>query len=139
MEYISNNLTDTAEFAKNIASKLTNGDIIALYGDLGAGKTTFTKAICQTLGYLGEVTSPTFTLVNEYPARLTIHHFDMYRLDDPEEAIESGLDEILRSGEGVCIVEWPENLGTLLPSNCKKIIIEKLGETSRKFTTEGIA
>lgn len=135
MEFISDSLTDTVALAEQYAGTIQAGDIISLYGDLGAGKTTFTKALCNFLGYAGEVTSPTFTLCNEYSGRMPIYHFDMYRLKNPAEAIDSGLDEILRAGDGVCIVEWPENLGSLLPP-CRKIIIQKLGETSRKFITE---
>jgi len=135
MEFISNSLEDTDRFANEYAATIREGDVICLYGDLGAGKTTFTKALCLALGFAGEVTSPTFTLCNEYSGRMPIYHFDMYRLKSPSEAIDSGLDEILRAGNGVCIVEWPENLGSLLPP-CRKITITKLGETSRKFTTE---
>ena len=135
MEFISNSLTDTDCFANEYADTIREGDVICLYGDLGAGKTTFTKALCLALGFTGEVTSPTFTLCNEYSGKLPIYHFDMYRLKSPSEAIDSGLDEILRAGSGVCIVEWPENLGSLLPP-CRKITITKLGEMSRKFTTE---
>ncbi len=135
MEFISNSLADTVKFAEQYADTIRVGDIVCLYGDLGAGKTTFTKALCMALGFGGEVTSPTFTLCNEYGAKLPIYHFDMYRLKSPSEAIDSGLDEILRAGEGLCIVEWPENLGNLLPP-CRKIYITKLGESTRKFTTE---
>lgn len=136
MEYISNSLEDTAKFATEYASSIREGDVIALYGDLGAGKTTFTQSLCRALGYLDKVTSPTFTLLNEYEGSdIHINHFDMYRLNNPSEAIDAGLDEILRAGEGVCIVEWPENLGSLLPK-CRKIFITKLGENQRKFVTE---
>lgn len=135
MEFISKSVQDTIEFAKEYASTLKEGDVVALIGDLGAGKTTFTKALCDALGYSGEVTSPTFTLVNEYQGRLKIYHFDMYRLNTPDEAIDSGLDEILRAGEGVCVVEWPQNLGRVLPK-CKAIKITKIGEFERKFVTE---
>jgi len=135
MEFISNNLAETEAFAQKYATTICDGDVICLYGDLGAGKTTFTKFLCVALGVNCEVTSPTFTLCNEYNGRLRVYHFDMYRLKTPAEAIDSGLDEILRAGDGVCIVEWPENLGSLLPL-CRKITIQKLGETVRKFVTE---
>lgn len=135
MEFISNSLAETADFAERYADTIREGDVICLYGDLGAGKTTFTKFLCSALGVTAEVTSPTFTLCNEYSGRLRVYHFDMYRLKNPAEAVDSGLDEILRAGDGVCLVEWPENLGSLLPPN-RKIYIEKLGETARKFTTE---
>ncbi len=135
MEFISNSLAETEAFARKFAETICDGDVIALYGDLGAGKTTFTKFLCRALGVSSDVTSPTFTLCNEYAGDKHVYHFDMYRLKSPSEAVDSGLDEILRAGDGVCLVEWPENLGSLLPP-CRKITIQKLGEGTRKFVTE---
>lgn len=138
MEFLSEGLQQTEEFATQYAETIRAGQVIALYGDLGAGKTTLTQALCRALGFGGEVVSPTFTLCNEYEGgRLPIYHFDTYRLASPDEAVDSGLDEILRVNPGVCIVEWPEKLGSLLPP-CRKIFIQKLGATARKFITEEI-
>lgn len=137
MEFLSKSIADTAEFATQYAGTIEAGQVIALYGDLGAGKTTFTQSLCRALGYMGEVTSPTFTLCNEYAGRIKIYHFDMYRLKQPSEAIDSGLDEIWRGGDGVCVIEWPENLGQILPP-CRQIFIQKLGENERKFVTKEV-
>ena len=109
-----------------------------LNGDLGAGKTTFTKALCKALGIKENVTSPTFTLMNIYTSgRLPLYHFDMYRLEDESEAQELGLNDFFYSN-GVCMIEWAENIKNLLPKNLITINIEKLGETSRKFEILGL-
>lgn len=134
MEFISNNLEETTEFAKRFASTLKSGDVVLLTGDLGAGKTTFVKAVAKELGFTGLVTSPTFTLLNEYNAKFPIYHFDMYRLKSATEAIESGLDEILRGSEGVCFVEWPQKVAGILPEKNIMLDIQVLGQNSRKFT-----
>lgn len=134
MEFISNNLEETTEFAKQFASMLQSGDVVLLTGDLGAGKTTFVKAVAKELGFTGLVTSPTFTLLNEYNAKFPIYHFDMYRLKSANEAIESGLDEILRGSEGVCFVEWPQKVAGILPEKNIMLDIQVLGQNSRKFT-----
>ena len=133
MEFIAENLQDTIDFAQEFAKGLRQGDVVLLYGDLGAGKTTFVRQVCKALGVEDEVTSPTFTLLNEYYGTMPIYHFDMYRLKDANEAIESGLDEVLRAGDGVCFVEWPEKVPSILPENCYKLQIISLGENERKF------
>lgn len=133
MEFISQNLQDTITFANEFAKSLKDGDVVALVGDLGAGKTTFVKAVCSALGVKEDVTSPTFTLLNEYMGRIAVYHFDMYRLKSPVEAIDSGLDEILRAGNGVCFVEWPEKIAGLMPEAHLTIEILSVGETERKF------
>ena len=134
MEFISNNLEETTEFAKQFASTLKSGAVVLLTGDLGAGKTTFVKAVAKELGFTGLVTSPTFTLLNEYNAKFPIYHFDMYRLQSANEAIESGLDEILRGSDGVCFVEWPQKVAGILPEKNIMLDIQVLGQNSRKFT-----
>lgn len=134
MEFISNSLEETTEFAKRFASTLKSGDVVLLTGDLGAGKTTFVKAVAKELGFSGLVTSPTFTLLNEYNAKFPIYHFDMYRLKSATEAIESGLDEILRGSEGVCFVEWPQKVAGILPEKSIMLDIKVLGQNSRQFT-----
>ncbi len=134
MEFISNSLEETTEFAKQFASTLKSGDVVLLTGDLGAGKTTFVKAVAKELGFSGLVTSPTFTLLNEYNAKFPIYHFDMYRLKSATEAIESGLDEILRGSEGVCFVEWPQKVAGILPEKSIMLDIKVLGQNSRQFT-----
>ena len=133
MEFVAENLEDTRAFAEKFAKMLRPGDVVLLTGDLGAGKTTFVKAVAKTLGFDGLVTSPTFTLLNEYSGRVPIYHFDMYRLKSTSEAIESGLDEILRQSDGVCFVEWPQKVAGILPE--KNIMLDSaiLGDNKRKF------
>ena len=138
MQIVSKSLDDTRAIAREFASSIQDGDVVLFYGDLGAGKTTFIKALCSALGYAGEVTSPTFTLLNEYSAKLPIYHFDMYRLKDSREALESGLDEILRGGSGVCLVEWPERIAPILPLRFKKIVISIIDANSRRFDIEEV-
>ncbi len=133
MEIVVDDLQAFNDFAVEFAHKLRAGDVVLLTGDLGAGKTTFVKAAAAALGYDGLVTSPTFTLLNEYSGKIPIYHFDMYRLKSSAEAIESGLDEILRSGEGVCFVEWPQKVAGILPEKNIMIDISVHGDNSRKL------
>ena len=133
MEFVANNLEETRNFAKQFASDLKAGDIVLLTGDLGAGKTTLVKAIAKELGYDGLVTSPTFTLLNQYSGKLPIYHFDMYRLKSTAEAIESGLDEVLKQSDGVCFVEWPQKVASILPEKNIMLDISILGDNARKF------
>lgn len=133
MEYISKGLEDTEKIAYKFADTLKGNEVILLIGDLGAGKTTFTKSLAKALGVKEHITSPTFTLVNEYHSgKFTLYHFDMYRLEDENEAIEIGLDEYFNDN-AISIIEWPERIKDLLPLNCVKIKIEKIDDNSRKF------
>ncbi len=103
--YISRNLEDTADIAERIADGLKGGEIILLNGELGAGKTAFTKCLAKSLGVEDIVTSPTFTFMKEYKGRLPLYHFDMYRVQDEEELYELGLNDYLYMN-GVCVIEW---------------------------------
>lgn len=133
MEIICKNEKQTAKFAKKFASLLKGGEIILLIGDLGAGKTTFTKSLAKALKIKEHITSPTFTIVNEYHSgKLGLYHFDMYRIEDISEVVELGLNEYFSSNY-VCVIEWPERIGNLIPKKHIKIEIKKLGETERKF------
>lgn len=105
MKFLSHSAEETFAFAKRVADKLKGGEIILLNGDLGAGKTTFTKGLARALGVKETVTSPTFTYVKEYDGRLTLYHFDMYRVSDADEVYELGLEEYFYKG-GVVVVEW---------------------------------
>lgn len=105
MKFLSHSAEETFAFAKRVAEKLKGGEIILLNGDLGAGKTTFTKGLARALGVKETVTSPTFTYVKEYDGRLTLYHFDMYRVSDADEVYELGLEEYFYKG-GVVVVEW---------------------------------
>ncbi len=133
MEFVAENLEDTRAFASQFASHLNRGDRVLLTGDLGAGKTTFVKAVAKELGYTGLVTSPTFTLLNEYSGSMPIYHFDMYRLKSSSEAVESGLDEVLKNNDGVCFVEWPQKVAGILPEKYIMLDITILGDNARKF------
>lgn len=110
MEYCSNSVAETEELGAQLAARLRPGDVVAYTGDLGAGKTAFTRGIARGLGIPERVTSPTFTIVNEYEGgRLPLFHFDLYRLGDPEELFDIGWEDYLQRG-GVCAVEWSENV-----------------------------
>lgn len=105
---------ETFSFAEEFAGSLSAGDVICMYGDLGAGKTLFAQGIAKGLGVAENVNSPTFTIVNEYDGNLPFYHFDVYRIADPDEMYEIGFDEYL-FGEGVCLIEWAELIEELLP------------------------
>ncbi len=119
---------------KTIGQRLEAGDVVALWGELGAGKTLLTRGIAIGLGIPEEtpVTSPTFTIINEYEGRLHLYHIDCYRIGDPEEMETLPWREAL-FGPGVAVVEWPERLGTLLPEARLDIFLEILGSTSRRL------
>lgn len=126
MEFISKSLSDTTKIAKDYAKSLNAGDIVLLEGDLGAGKTMFTKGIVDYFSYGNEnAISPTFTIVNEYHCQPIIYHFDFYRIKSEDELYAIGIEEYLYSG-GICIIEWPERAPNLLKGiNCKKVEIVK--------------
>lgn len=105
IRYCSHGLKDTAYLAQKIADKLNGGEVILLNGQLGAGKTTFTKCLAKSLGVEDTVTSPTFAFMKEYNGRLPLYHFDLYRVADEDELYELGLNEYLYM-DGVCVVEW---------------------------------
>ena len=120
-----NNLTKTRDFGVELAKTLEPNTVIALTGDLGAGKTTLSKAIAEGLGVTETITSPTFTIVCEYETgRLPVYHFDVYRVNDSEELFEIGFEEYMHKG-GVCLIEWANLLEDgMLPANTIKINIE---------------
>ncbi|HLR80985.1 MAG TPA: tRNA (adenosine(37)-N6)-threonylcarbamoyltransferase complex ATPase subunit type 1 TsaE [Bacillota bacterium] len=127
---------ETREVAKQLATLLKPGDVITLEGDLGAGKTTFTKGLAEGLGVKRTVTSPTFTIVKEYEGELPLFHMDVYRLKDSEEDI--GFEEYF-SGEGICVVEWASYITDFLPEQLLNINITYVDEQSRllSFTPKG--
>jgi tRNA threonylcarbamoyladenosine biosynthesis protein TsaE len=123
-EYIMRSEADTAEFGKNLADELEAGDVLGLIGDLGTGKTTLTKYIAEGLGITETITSPTFTIVNEYHSgRLPLFHFDAYRLEAAGDAFEVGMEEYFDRG-GVSIIEWADMVAEVLPEDAKLIIME---------------
>lgn len=135
MKFLTKSPEETTELGRIIGSRLKKSDIISLNGDLGAGKTHLTKGLAEGLGIDEYITSPTFTIVNEYEGRLPLYHFDVYRIDDIQEMYEIGFDEYL-FGEGVCIVEWGEIVRELLPSNTIHININILEDDTREIIVE---
>src|SRR5574344_2857252 len=119
-EFISKSEKDTIEFANKFANKLNKNSIVVLSGDLGSGKTKFTEGILKHFGLENEISSPTFTIVNEYNAKdFNIYHFDLYRLADIDEFYAMGGDEYF--GNGICIFEWGEIIESALPKDYIKI------------------
>ncbi len=131
--YISNSPSDTRAIAAKLADTLTGGEVIAFYGDLGMGKTCFVNGLANGLGFKGEVSSPTFAIINEYlGGRLNLYHFDMYRVTGWDDLYTTGYFEYIESG-GVLAVEWSENIESALPESTIRITIKRLDETTREI------
>ena len=130
MVIISKTPDDTRRIAFDYAKTLNKGDVVLLSGDLGAGKTEFVKGVAEYFN-LGEVTSPTYAYLNIYGD--FIYHYDCYRLSSGEDAELLGLTDYF-NGDNICFIEWAENIADALPKNCKKVVIEKVDQTTRKIT-----
>lgn len=128
-------LNDIERAAKEFLKLRGNNTVIAFYGAMGAGKTTFTKAICKVLGVPDSVNSPTFTIINEYRTKEgePVYHFDFYRIDKLEEAYDIGFDEFVDSG-WLCLIEWPEKIEKLLPEETLRVYIKVLSDDSREIS-----
>lgn len=124
---------DTHKIGRRIGTKAQSGDVLLLVGDLGAGKTTLTQGILWGLGGTEYARSPTFVLVNEYPARLTMYHMDLYRLNSIEEIEDLGLDEYLY-GNDLCVVEWADKAPGYFPVNHAVIQLEVIDDQTRRVT-----
>ena len=136
MVYFTNSPEETERLAAAWAKLLRPGTVIAYRGDLGAGKTAFTRGLARGLGIVDPVTSPTYTIVNEYlDGRIPLFHFDMYRLHSADDLFDIGWDDYLERG-GICAVEWSENVADALEDPFV-VTIEKVDETTRKITFEG--
>ena len=136
-EYISNSPKDTVDLAKRLAETLRGGEVIAFRGGLGMGKTCFVRGLAEGLGFCGDVSSPTFALINEYiGGRLPLYHFDMYRVEDWESLYSTGFFDYLESG-GVIAAEWSENIDGALPENTVYVEFERTGDTARTITITG--
>jgi tRNA threonylcarbamoyladenosine biosynthesis protein TsaE len=126
---------ETAAVAVGIARLLRPGDVLCLRGDLGTGKTTFTRALVTSMGSPAPVSSPTFTLVHEYKGgRLPVWHVDAYRLRSADETVDIGLDEVFLIGEGIVVIEWPERIEAALPVDYLDIAIRDTGGDTREVT-----
>lgn len=133
----SASLADTEEIAQKIASNLSGGEIIALYGGLGMGKTAFTRGLCLALGCDDNISSPTFALVNEYSGKFPVYHFDMYRVNGWEDLYSTGFFDYM--GAGIMVIEWSENIDGALPDDAIKIEIRSgKSENERIFNIDGI-
>ena len=136
MEWKTHSGSETANVAAEIAKMITPGAVLCLRGEMGAGKTVFTTGLCRALGVSDYVTSPTFTVVNEYDGNaLRVYHFDMYRIEDEDELLEIGFEEYLAAG-GVCVIEWPQNVEGVLPRHRMEVQIAKCGECDRVITVQ---
>lgn len=127
MEFIVTTVEETNKIGQLLGALVNSGDIICLIGDLGTGKTHLTKGIAKGMSIEDHITSPTFTIVNEYTGRLKLYHFDVYRVNDPDEIAAIGFDEYIFS-DGVSIIEWANYIEELIPPNNLTITIEKLPE-----------
>lgn len=135
MEIITHSVEETELVGQTLAKTLAAGAVVALYGDLGAGKTAFVRGMAKGLGSHDRVTSPTFTIVNEYGGSLELFHFDMYRLRSSDELFDIGWEDYLARG-GVCVVEWSENVTDAFDGSETKVTLDKLSDTDRKITVE---
>ena len=140
MEIKIQSLEHIHEAAREFIAAMGDNTVFALYGKMGAGKTTFIKALCQELGVEDVVTSPTFAVINEYRSDIAgelIYHFDFYRIKKLEEVYDMGYEDFFYSG-ALCFIEWPELVEELLPGNTIKVTIEELEDGSRKLTMENL-
>ena len=140
MEIKIQSLEHIHEAAREFIAAMGDNTVFALYGKMGAGKTTFIKALCQEFGVEDVVTSPTFAVINEYRSDIAgelIYHFDFYRIKKLEEVYDMGYEDYFYSG-ALCFIEWPELVEELLPGNTIKVTIEELEDGSRKLTMENL-
>ena len=139
MEYLSHSEAETEALGARLAASLSPGAVVAYQGGLGMGKTAFTRGLAKGLGYDGRVTSPTFTIVNEYEGgRLPLFHFDMYRLEDADALFDIGWEDYLDRG-GICAVEWSEQVAGAMPPDTVYVTIARCPEADnwRSITIEG--
>ena len=121
---------------EELGRRLRSGDVVALFGDMGAGKTTFTKGIARGLKLVADVHSPTFTLIHEHPGEIPLYHVDLYRLSDEREVEELGIEEYLQA-EGVVVIEWADKMKSLLPPDRLDVDLRMTGDTERELSFEG--
>jgi len=132
MTILTSNEEETINEGKKLGATLSPGSVVALYGDLGTGKTAFTRGLAAGLGITNNVSSPTFTIVNEYQGDIPLFHFDMYRLENENELFDIGWDDYLERS-GVCAVEWSEKVPGAFPPDTIIVTLENLGGTQRRL------
>ena len=136
-EFITNSELETEQLGERLAKTVSGGAVIAMYGDLGAGKTAFVRGMARGMGLTCRVSSPTFTIVNEYLGERELIHFDMYRLSGAEELFDIGWEDYISRG-AVCVVEWSENVQDAFFGDEIKVTIDKLSDTGRRIRIEGV-
>jgi len=137
MVFYTNSDKETEAVGEQFGRMVSDGTVVAMYGDLGAGKTAFVRGMARGMGISERVSSPTFTIVNEYLGERTLIHFDMYRLGSADELFDIGWEDYLARG-AVCAVEWSENVEDAFYGDEIRLTIEKTSDTSRKITIEGV-
>lgn len=144
MEILSTSTAETQKLAQTIAKKVKPGMVLALFGDLGSGKTTFTTFLVKALGFDSRVQSPTFVIHRRYAKPSgkpidTIHHVDLYRLTSKEEVLDIGLPEMLQESHSLVLIEWPELAMDFLPQDVVKLYFTTIDETTRRIIVEGLS
>jgi len=144
MEVLASNISETQKLAQEIASKLKPGDVVALYGDLGSGKTTFVSMAAKALGFSARVQSPTFVISRIYQKHdydsgiKNIHHIDLYRVQDKKEVVDLGLEEYFAQTNSIVFIEWPEAAESILPKRVIKIYFEIVDEDTRRIYVQNL-
>ena len=131
--FLSDSEGATIEYAKAYAQTLSGGDVVLLEGEMGAGKTVFAKGVALGLGIEDEILSPTYAYMNDYYGKL--YHYDCYRLTSGAQALELGLTDYFE-GDGVCLIEWAQNIADVLPEKCKRVVIRRTSENGREIICE---
>ncbi len=131
LEFVTRSSEETFNIGKALGKLLKQGDVIAFFGELGAGKTVFAQGIAQGIDVKEYVTSPTFTIINEYQGALPLYHFDVYRLEEPEELLELGYEEYFY-GEGITVIEWAEKITDYLPPDYMAVYIYKVNNANNE-------
>jgi len=132
---VSRDAAETQAIGEALGARLGPGAVVACTGELGAGKTCFLQGLARGLGVTGDVTSPTFVLINQYRGRLPVHHLDAYRTGSLTELVDLGVEEVLH-GDGVTVIEWADKLLPLLPAGTIRVHLEGLGDEPRQITID---
>lgn len=135
-KFISSSASETENIGIKLAQKLKGREVIALFGGLGAGKTSFTRGLAAGLGFEDGVSSPTFALVHEYDGRFPIFHFDMYRVASYDDLYSTGFFDYI--GNGILVIEWSENIEGALPNDAIRVVLKPLSENEREITISGV-